>query len=51
LPPHVCRIFTAENYAHRASVEDVVSNDKPGTKPGKRRPATQFPVRSTACDE
>jgi hypothetical protein len=25
----VCRIFTAENYAHRASVEDVVSNDKP----------------------
>jgi hypothetical protein len=23
LPPHVCRIFTAENNAHRASVEDV----------------------------
>ena len=28
MPPHVCRIFTAEDYAHRASVEDVVSRDK-----------------------
>jgi hypothetical protein len=28
LPPHVCRVFTAENYLHRASVEDVVSTDK-----------------------
>jgi hypothetical protein len=24
LPPHVCVVFTAEDYLHRASVEDVI---------------------------
>ena len=43
LPPMICRIFTAEDYPHRASVEDVVSQDKPASWNSRNRDSWQFP--------